>query len=339
MNIYEIAKKAKVSIATISRAVNPDTRNKVSPRTLAKIDALVRRYQYAPDLAAKNLSNHTYKTIGVILPHREGIFFSDYYSSILSGVADFLLESDHFFKMIMLRRDTKWDTHNFKATEGVDGLIITHWPNFFSTKFVLEKLGVPCVVINDPEKDVHVPFVSGANFLGGQLAAKHLYNNGHRKIAVITGPDWSGDSRLRVEGFCSFLKEAGLTLDPRFILCANYEEDTAGKVVETFLTKKLPVTAFFCCNDNMAFGTIKKIRAMGLDCPKDISVVGFDDDKRAEYFDPPLTTVHVPVYEIAKEATKNLLHRLKEKNNQKLFYGETLLPVSLIERQSVRKIK
>ena len=152
MNIYELAKKANVSIATVSRAVNPATRDKVSPETLEKIDALVKKHRYAPDMAARNLSTASYHTIGIILPHDPGIFFNDYYCSILCGIADHLLTTDHRFKMIMLKQDAKWDKYNFRATEGVDGLIITHWPNFFTDKLVLEKLGVPCVVINDPEK-------------------------------------------------------------------------------------------------------------------------------------------------------------------------------------------
>ena len=86
MTIYEIAKKANVSIATISRAMNPETRSQVSPETLEKVDASIKKYQYTPNLAAKHLSKTSFKTIGVLFPHHAGIFLEDYYYKILAGV-------------------------------------------------------------------------------------------------------------------------------------------------------------------------------------------------------------------------------------------------------------
>jgi LacI family transcriptional regulator len=206
MTILELAKKAQVSIATVSRALNPHTRHKVKAKTLEKIEDLMRKHSYSPNLAAKNLRRTTFQVIGILVPHLRGVFMGDYYPKLLSGVSDALLDSSYHFKMVMLKSENKkWDHYNFKFSEGVDGLIISHWPVFFSDKSVLNRLGIPCAVINDPEVSVQAYFVSCDNEEGGRLAAEHFYRQGHRKIAVLTGPEWSGDSILRLKGFQCFL--------------------------------------------------------------------------------------------------------------------------------------
>ncbi len=339
--IYDIAKKANVSIATVSRALNPETKSKVAPDTAALIESLVKKHNYTPNFAAKNLSRTKFKALGIILPHHEGIFREDYFSNILNGVSDSMLETDYHLKTLMLKCDKKWDTYNFKLGEGVDGLIVTHWRAFFTNKIALENLGLPVVVVSDVEKNVRAHAVSGDHFQGGKLVAEYLYSKGHRKVAIMTGSPNSMDSMLRFNGFNSFWKsKTGKAVDSSLIGCGHFQEEKAGPVVEELFRKNKNITALFCLNDNMAFGAIKRLRGMGIHCPKDISVVGYDNEKRGESFDPPLTSVHVPLYEIAKESSKQLLNFLLEPKMKKdFYYQQTLLPVNLVERGSVRKTK
>ena len=134
-DIRTIAKAAGVNIATVSRAVNPDTRHKVAEKTLKKIDALVKKLHYTPSLAGRNLRASVFKTIGVIAPHHRGLFWSDYYAGIFNGVADSVIDTDYRFKLIMHKiGEYKWDDYQFRSGEGIDGLIVTHWPKFFSKK-------------------------------------------------------------------------------------------------------------------------------------------------------------------------------------------------------------
>jgi LacI family transcriptional regulator len=339
LTIYDIAKKANVSIATVSRAMDPRTAQKVSPETLKKIQSVIERYQYAPNLAARNLVRTSYKTVGVIFPHHLGIFSGDYYYKILCGVTDFILDTDYHFKLLMLKGEpSKWDRYHFKSAEGVDGLIVTHWRAFFSNESVLERLGIPCVVINDPEENISAHFVSGDHVMGGRLAAEHLYSQGHRKMAVFTGPLSSTDSQLRMRGFKAFLTEKGISLDPRFVFCGEFQEEKAAALAEDFFKKKPHVTALFCCNDGMAFGVLKKLEELGISCPDEISVVGYDGDKRGESSNPPLTTIDVPLYQMAKEAAKQLIDFLKQRDVETPPYGKTLFPVALIERRSVKRM-
>lgn len=339
LTIYDLAEKLDVSIATISRAMNPETRSKVAPETLKRVDEAAHRYGYTPNIAAKNLSRTAFKSIGTLFPHHPGIFLESYYSNILCGVADALLDSEYHLKTVMLKcREEKWDGYNFKAGEGIDGLVVTHWHAFFSHKTVLEKLGVPTVIVSDPEKRVQAHFVSGDHFQGGRLAAQHLYSLGHRKVAILTGPPDSTDSKLRVQGFKALWTEFGLSIEPRLVVSGDFQEDKGAAAAELLFRGKPDVTAIFATNDNMAFGAIRRLKEMGLSCPRDISVIGYDDDKRCETFDPPLTSIRVPVYEIAKAAAQKLTKYLAQKNKKEFFYRHTLVPVERVERKSVRRI-
>ncbi len=338
-NIYEIARKANVSIATISRAINPETRAKVAPATLKKIDQLIKKYGYTPNLAAKHLSGNVTKTIGVVFPYLPGIFYSNYYNHILAAVSDYLFDTHYQFKMLLLKvaGDT-WDKYDFKVGERVDGLLITHWFKFFSKKSILENMKIPCVVLNDVDRKIKTQFVGVDHYLGGQIAANHIYSLGHRRIAMLSGPDWSMDNQQRMKGFIAFLNKKGLRIKPDLIVKADYLEHMAYSKVETLLKIDPKITAIFACNDQMAFGAMSRLKELGIASPKDISVIGFDDEMDAAKFTPPLTTMHVPIYDIATRGTEILINHLQSKDAKKSLRGIEILPVRLVERKSTVKI-
>ena len=337
--IHDLAKRLDVSVATVSRAINPDTRSKVSPDTLKKIDALIKKTFYVPNFSAKNLRKTSFKSIGVLIPHLSGILFSDYCTKVLSGVADALLDTGYTFKLLLVKPgEEKWERYDFKHGEGVDGVVTTHWRVFFSDKSALEKIGVPCAVLNEPENGVSAYFFSNDNEQGGALAAQFLHSKGHRDIAVMTGPQWSMDSRLRFRSFKEELKKHSLRLKEEWILTGDYQKGTAKNLVTGLLSGKQRPSAIFCLNDSMALGVMEKLKEMKLSCPEDISVVGYDDERVSGYSQPPLTTIRVPLYELAREATKKLLDYLSHKGKKGVFEGKFLFPVTLVERDSVREL-
>ncbi|MBI4309732.1 MAG: LacI family DNA-binding transcriptional regulator [Candidatus Omnitrophica bacterium] len=335
LNIKEMAKKAGVSVATISRAINAQTRGKVAPDTLEKVDALIKKHGYTPNLSAKHLRQSSTRTIGVIFPYFRGIFHHSYYVEVLAGISDYLLGTDYQFKMLLLKEDKEqWDQYDFKRGERVDGLIITHWPRFFSHKSVLEQINIPSVIISDLRKDVKNFFVGGDQVSGGRQAAEHLYGLGHRRMAVLTGPAISMDSRLRLRGFEHYLGMKGLSLDPQWIVGADFLEDAAYNRVEKVLKDRKRPTAIFCLNDQMAFGTLRKLSDLKIACPEEISVVGYDDDPRGLLSVPALTTVRVPLYELAQEGTRRLINHLKSPSAEKPLHGHVVFPVQLVQRKS-----
>ena len=337
LSIKDMAKKIGVSVATVSRALNPETRSKVAPATLERVDRLVAKYGYMPNQAARNLRKASTKTIGVIFPYVENIFYSSYYTHILAGVANALLDTEYQFKMLLLKDEKdKWDRYNFSTAESVDGLIVTQWFRFFSDKEVLSSMNIPTVVINDFEEGVRAQFVCCDNIQGGEAAADFLYSQGHRKIGLITGPAWSRDSRQRQQGFQGALKRVGHAIGSQAVQQGDYDDpNVTRQALEKLLKYDPEISAIFCCNDNIAFMVIDELKQKNISCPEQISVVGFDDDFRALHFNPPLTTIQMPVYGLAKESVRLLLDHLRSGNPSSSFMGNVLLKPQIIERQSV----
>ena len=336
LTIYEVSKLAGVSTATVSRAMNSATKRKVAPATLQRIARVIERCGYTPHLGARHLGGSVPNTIGILLAHVQGLFFHDYHVQLLAGIADEMLGTEYGFKLIMLKPSPRrWDQYDFQAGEAVSGLIVTHWQKFFSKASVLERLRIPCVVINDPMRGVYS--VGGDNLMGGELAARHLYAKGHRRMAVVTGPAWSSDCRLRVQGFGAFFRHHAA--HARFsVLQGEYDRERAREAVGTLLKRSPAVTAIFCCNDDMALGALEALRDAGRACPEEVSVVGYDDEPRAQTATPPLTTIRVPLYEMAREGTRRLIQHLAVDGPARPLAGHALLPVTLVERESVRQL-
>ncbi len=343
MTIYEIAKKSGVSIATISRAVNPETQHKVAAQTLGKIERLIAQHNYTPNRAASQLTRARYMTVGVLIPHHAGILLEPYYSKILCGVADALLDTDYKMKIVMLKcQKPKWDKYNFQIGEGIDALIVTHWHAFFSGGSSLENMKIPCVVLNDVENGVKAHFIAGDHYQGGRMVADYLFNEGHRRFAVMTGPKGSSDSHMRLKGFRDGLSKKRIKLEPHQIMCGEFQEQKAADITEDLLQANPKATALFCLNDGMALGVLRRLKELKVDCPKKISVVGYDNDSRGELSLPALSSVQVPLYGMAHAAAKQLAEYLvnaESKKSKNSLAGRILLPVELVKRKSVRQVR
>ena len=147
----------------------------------------------------------------------------------------------------------------------------------------------------------------------------------------------SVDSRLRLKGFMDFLKKKKIPVPKENILCGEFQEKPAEEAMKHFWDPKKKITAMFCLNDTMAYGVMKAMGERGLRCPKDISLVGFDDDRRAASAKPPLTTLRVPLYEIARKAAERLVEFIEAKSRKGFSRKQELFPVSVVERDSVRE--
>jgi len=340
LNIRQIAQIAGVSASTVSRATNPETRHKVAPETLKKIERLVGKHGYVPNIAARQLNRPGVRTIGILLPYHQGVFYQSYYTHLLAGIADALMETEYRFKLILLKpRKEKWNWYDFQAGEGVEGIIVTHWFEFFSPSFLNESK-IPCVVINDPDESVKAFFVSEDGVSGGRLAAEHFFDKGHRRVAMITGASHSQDSNLRMKGFVSFWRERGLALPHENII----EGDFAGGrktelAVERLLELDPRPSAVFCANDTIALTALRIMSMKGARCPDDISLLGYDDSAPAGLSLPPLSTIQVPLYDIARRAVDVLLEFLLHGDTgTEKFCGLSTVTVKLVERESVREL-
>jgi LacI family transcriptional regulator len=194
--------------------------------------------------------------------------------------------------------------------------------------------GVPVVLLNRDSASRKFSTITGDNAEGGALAAQHLRALGHRAIALLTGPRRHGNLSERAKGFRRVLQNGDLP-EPR-IIYGKHTFVGGYEMGKQLLTKYRGDTAVFAANDVIAFGCIRAAIELGVRIPEDISIIGFDDVEICQVVSPPLTTIHMPKYEVGRGAIEMLLKRVADKHLQP---EHRLLGVRVVERQSCRKIQ
>jgi LacI family repressor for deo operon, udp, cdd, tsx, nupC, and nupG len=317
-NIYEVAKRAGVSTATVSRVLSRPS--VVAPGTRRRVLRAVERLGYAPNSAAKNLRTLRSGKLLVTVPDISNPFFS----LILQGIE----EAAHRAGYAVLLGDTQ---HNEKREERyalmlkrkeADGLIFLGHRLPKEAASLVRAAAPRCApVVNGCEFSprLGVPSVHIDNAKAAYEALDHLVGLGHRRIGAITGPLVSPLSRDRLRGATSRAKAAGATHD-LIVLHGDFSIESGVAAAEQLLSRTNPPTAVFCFNDEMAMGVMETARARGLRVPEDLSVVGFDDIRFARYMDPPLTTIAQPMREIGEGTVRLLLDILR---------GNAIAPVSV----------
>lgn len=330
--IVEIAKRAGVSPATVSRALRG--MHHVNERTRKRIieAAQVLDYPIRPDLLPREELSRT-NTIGVIAPYISRWYFSQ----AIAGAEQALREAGMDLLLFNFAQvDARQRVfHQKKLVGKVDGLIVISLP---PTEKEFEKilgLGIPVSLLG--VQDDRCSSVSIDDYKGAEVAAQHLLEMGHTDIAMMVGQrehDYNFDvAEQRRSGFLHVLESNDLTVKPSNELVANFDTHTAELAMDEFLNRKKLPTAIFCQSDEMAFGVLKSIRKKGLKVPEDISVIGFDDHEYSSIFG--LTTISQPVQFLGQLAAAQLMAKI-EKPEGKL--SQMSVPTSLVRRDSVLKL-
>ncbi|BER92329.1 LacI family DNA-binding transcriptional regulator [Atrimonas thermophila] len=324
-SIKDVAKLAGVSIATVSRVINNS--GKVSPERRSRVIEAIEKLNYQPNLLARGLRQQKTRLVGCLVPDVENLVFA----RLAKYLEEFL--SAHGYSVILCNTNNdKNKEKNYLSVliqRKVDGIIFSRVSDesilFMSSYFKQ----VPYVVLDRTLEIEFAPTVKLDNFLGGFLAAQHLVEMGHRHLACITGPLKIRLCRERLEGFREGLKVAGIDLHSEYIFESDFKinggKEAALKMLAT--GGGLP-TAVFAHNDMMAFGAMQAFRDKGLDIPKDISVVGFDNIPICEVVSPPLTTVAQPFEEMARLGVELLDSLIKgEEVTQKIMLVKPYLVI------------
>lgn len=331
--IVEIAKKAGVSPATVSRALRG--LHHVNEKTRIKIVEAARFLDYPirADLLPRELRTET-NVIGVLAPY----ITRWYFSQAISGIEQTLREAGYDLLLYNFSQmDARKRVFQEKQLRGkVDALIVVSLPPTDEEFQAVLNLGIPLNLLgfeHDGCNSVRIDDVDGA-----YKAAKHLIDYGHRDIAIISG---QRDSELafnvsdeRTDGFLKAMAEADLEWNPDFEMRGEYNIQTTEVAVESFLgrRRKLP-TAIFCHSDEMAFGAMKAIRKKGLRIPEDISVIGFDDHEIAQYVG--LTTIAQPPQFQGQVVASETIASLKSPDAP---MKNLRVPTSLIVRETTARI-
>lgn len=325
--IYDVARLAGVSTATVSRALNGT--GQIAPATRTAIDQAVEHLGYQPNTIARSLVTRSTQTIAFLLPD----ITNPFYASLVSGIQQITLEHHHTMLLCTTESDPEREEQYLnllraKQVDGalVDGLVL---PPDRIARFVED--GFPIVCLDRDIDSPLVPLVQVDNRLGARMATDHLLSLGHTRIAHVAGAEGLRISEHRVAGYRDALTHAGVDWDASLVVTGSFTEQGGYLATRGLLESGVELTAVFAANDLSAIGAVNAILESGWRVPTDISVVGFDDLRLSAFTAPPLTTIHQPGEEIARRATEILVDLIRGRPVRQLQH---LIEPRLVVRSS-----
>lgn len=293
-NIRDVAKKAGVSVATVSRVMTGDA--PVNEQTRRRVERAMATLDYAPNAFARSLAFNRSFSVGLLISHLAGPFIG----RLLTTVETTLRDRQMSLIVASGQSDAEQEQAaiHFLLSKRCDGLLV-HADGMSDA--ALGKLAdrVPLVVLNRHVDALADQCVVADNALGGYLATRHLIDLGHQRIACLTGSLFKQDARHRLAGFQRAMDEAGLDVPEGAVVEGNFTEASGAAGVRTLHERGVAFTGLVTGNDEMAISAMGALRAQGYALPHDISVVGYDDEMYARHMVPSLTTIHAPVEEMA----------------------------------------
>ncbi|HEX6685042.1 MAG TPA: LacI family DNA-binding transcriptional regulator [Candidatus Limnocylindrales bacterium] len=295
VTISYIAESAGVSIPTVSKVING--RSGVAADTRARVEALISQYGYRK--ASTTQRNKMMELVFDELKHMWGV-------QIIRGVEQ--VAREHRMGVVLTEFGPQHNAIRYWMDDAVarrPSCIVTVAQLSEEQRNQLRAKGIPFVVF-DPTAELpdDVPFVGATNWTGGRSATRHLLELGHRRIGMIAGPDRVLCCQARLDGYRSALEAASLVMDANLVVRSGLTQQDGFLAALDLLSRPDRPTAIFASNDLQALGVYQAARTLGLRIPADLSVVGFDDLPITALIDPPLTTVHQPLTEMAVAATE-----------------------------------
>lgn len=330
VRIVDVAKKAKVSTATVSRVLSkPGT---VTEETTEKVLKAIKELNYQPNALARQLRRLETKTVLVVVPDITNTFFS----KVLRGIESVAVTNGYQVLLGDAGNDIERENGylNILRQKKADGIILL--TARMKSKSVEEMaFEYPVVLACEYIEGSTIPTVSIDNISGARKGTEHLINLGHKRIGFISGPQDSVLGQDRLKGYCQAMKRYNLTVEPILIQEGDFSYESGFKIMMKFLALNDPLTAVFAANDEMAFGAINAIKSKGLSVPHNISVIGFDDIKFSSIFEPALTTIAQPAFEIGTKAMELLIRLMNKEGGIERY--QYMLEDQLITRDSCSK--
>lgn len=327
VTIAEVAQRAQVSKATVSRVLNgkPD----VDASTAQRVRKVIDEIGYVPSARAVGLARGRTRTVGMLAPSLTWPWMGE----VLQGIVDTLEADGYGLLLYTINRgpESLNQFANHVSANAFDGLLVIEPPDTLHYISTLYRAGLPVVMIDDRGSHPEFPSVTTTNRQGGADVARHLVAAGRRRVAVVTGPPHFGCTQARLDGFRLALAEAGLTLHPDLIVDGDFTTEGGEVAVDKLLASGIPFDAVFAHNDLSAVGVLRALREAGRNVPEDVAVVGFDDVPVAGHTEPRLTTIRQPLQEMGAAAARMLLSTLE---GQPMPDHPLVLPTSLIVRES-----
>jgi LacI family transcriptional regulator len=331
VTLREVAAAAGVHPGTASRALNEQTRALVNAETAQRVLAAAEALGYHPNPIARGLKTRRSYTIGVLIPD----ILNPLFPPIIRGIEDRLEQAGYTSVIANTENDAERERIDFRAmlARQVDGFITATARLDHAVLDEIVDLGVPLVLVNRRVEDGSLRSAIADDCAGIKLAVDHLVELGHRQIALAGGPINLSTGHQRYEGFKAAMREHGLKVDRKVTLVGeSFTIPEGQRLSRQLLGGGKEFTAIVAGNDLMALGCYDVLAEQGLGCPDDVSVVGYNDMPFSDHFNPPLTTIRIPHYELGHAAADLLLAQLDERSPN--GPSEVVLEPSLVVRGS-----
>lgn len=334
VTIRDVAERAGVSIATVSRVLNNQIQ--VKPATRAKVNKVIKELNYQPNYLGRNLRRAETRIILVILQNISNPF----YSKVVTGIEDIGHKNGYNIMICNTDSDPEQERLYLEllVNKLVDGVILME-PEIDGDELSQISKDYPIVQCCEYIEEADVSHISIDNVAAGYTAVNHLINLGHKKIGMISSYNRLLSAKQREEGYKKALSEAGLKFQPEFIKYGSYGYRGGLRTAKEMLRLEDPPTAIFAISDITAIGAIRGIKEEGLRVPEDIGVIGFDNTSIASMYDPRLTTISQPRYDLGRISMEVLLSIIsdKEKDGKEMKLDTIYLEHELIIRESTVK--
>jgi len=328
VTIRDVARKANVSVATVSRYINRNA--PVSPEATERLDKVMIELRYVPHAAARHLASRKTRLIGLLL----NTLHNDFFVPLLNGVEAVVRSKDYNLIVATYHASSRNKTPPPIGPHNTDGLLV------FSDGLVDDDLanlnasGFPMVLVHrTPPPSLKIPSVTVENIEITHKLVEHLIQvHGKRRIMYLRGPVNQEDSLRRETGYKSALEANGIPFDEDLVLNGEFERDIAYQVLHDFLGngRRVAFDAIFAGDDDAAIGVLKALHEHDCKVPADIAVIGFDDLGFASFLNPPLTTVRAPTEAVGRIATERLFGLLENQPSDEVM----ILPTEIIFRRS-----
>ena len=323
--IIDVAAKASVSVATVSRVVNGNY--PVKEETRQRVMKVIEELRYVPNIQARELNMQKSTTIGVVVPSLYNMFFAE----VINGIEDYLSRDSYSLLLSCAKNDPKQEAKciNDFISRNVSGIIVISpnteniEPNFYERLVQHQSI----VFINSYAKLPNISYVSNDEDMGSRMALQYLLDYGHKKILFLRGIH-SDSYQIKEDTYIEVMKKKGL-YNPAYIV--NVGEGNSPETVDNSMYKlmdmmlNLDATAIFTCNDLMAVGAVNACKKMGLQIPRDMSIIGYDNISLSHFIEPKLTTMDQNMFALGTNAAELLIEKIQTGKNKKVVLDNVLI--------------
>lgn len=331
ITIKEIARRAGVSTATVSRVINGQIG--YNDKTKQKVMEIIEETGYMGNASAlKDLTKSKVdKLVALLVPDLE----TNFYAKIIKGIEDVARKEGYSVLICNTGEEGENALEDIKVLKKrkVSGIMLVGIAPNEELYQVLENTKIPYILISTMSYKYQIPYIKVDSFQAAYVAVDYLIKQGHEAIAMITGTSKTGISNREL-GYRTAMQDAGLLIDEARIFRGDFSFESGKSEALKLLDMDRSVTAVFAASDDMALGVISAAYEKGVSVPNSLSVIGYDDTKVAKMSVPPLTTVAQPLYDMGVEGMKMLIQYMDSKEKP----SSIILPVELKARKSVRTI-